>query len=57
MAIIWVVDSADENRMQESKQELHRLLQEPDLSSASILVYLNKQDLKNGKNSQLCTIQ
>lgn len=48
IALIWVVDSTDRDRFQLCKQELHKLMREPELSKAIVLVYLNKQDLRNG---------
>jgi len=44
-ALVWVVDSSDRLRMDDCKEELHKLLQEDRLSGASLLVYANKQDL------------
>ncbi|KEI40588.1 uncharacterized protein L969DRAFT_93132 [Mixia osmundae IAM 14324] len=44
-AICWVVDSSDRGRLQDCKRELHDLLAEERLGSASILIFANKQDL------------
>jgi ADP-ribosylation factor-like protein 2 len=44
--LIWVVDSADERRLQDCKKELHSLLQEERLLGATLLVFANKQDLQ-----------
>uniref|UniRef100_A0A6B2LLR4 ADP-ribosylation factor n=1 Tax=Arcella intermedia TaxID=1963864 RepID=A0A6B2LLR4_9EUKA len=44
-AIIYVIDSADTERIEESKGELCKLLKEPELQSVPILVLANKQDL------------
>jgi ADP-ribosylation factor 1/2 len=44
-ALIWVIDSSDVERLNESKEELHSILNEPDLSSSLLLVYANKSDL------------
>ncbi len=44
-AIIFVVDSNDRDRMNVAKAELDRLLQDPVLSAATLLVLCNKQDL------------
>jgi len=44
-ALIWVIDSADIGRMQDCKEELHRLLKEERLAGASLLVLANKQDI------------
>jgi signal recognition particle receptor subunit beta len=48
IALIWVVDSSDHRRLQLSKQELHRVARDPELSKAAVLVYINKQDLRDG---------
>lgn len=44
-AIILVVDSADHDRLDLAREELHAMIQSEDLIGASILVYANKQDL------------
>jgi len=44
-AIIYVVDSADSERLSISKDELQTMLQEEELKDASLLVFANKQDL------------
>lgn len=44
-AMIWVVDSADVRRLQDTALELHRLLCEERLAGATLLVLANKQDL------------
>lgn len=43
--LIWVVDSADRRRLQDCKNELHSLLLEERLLGATLLVFVNKQDL------------
>ncbi|KAJ1952927.1 ADP-ribosylation factor-like protein 2, partial [Linderina pennispora] len=43
--IVWVVDSADRQRMQDCKKELQGLLKEDRLAGASLLVFANKQDI------------
>ncbi|KAJ2486336.1 ADP-ribosylation factor-like protein 2 [Coemansia sp. RSA 2320] len=43
--IIWVVDSADRERMADCAQELSSLLKEDRLAGASLLVLANKQDI------------
>lgn len=45
-ALIWVIDSADTARMQDCRDELHRLLQEERLAGASLLIFANKQDVE-----------
>jgi len=43
--IIFVVDSNDRERAEDAREELHRMLNEPELSEAVLLVFANKQDL------------
>merc|ERR1712073_121157 len=52
--ILFVVDSNDRERIDDSsgcensaKEELHRLMAEPELRDAVLLVFANKQDLPN----------
>ncbi|PWU92403.1 putative ADP-ribosylation factor [Trypanosoma cruzi] len=44
-AIIFVIGSNDRDRVWEARQELEKLLQEPLLVGATVLVLCNKQDL------------
>jgi len=44
-AVIMVVDSTDEKRIQLTKHELFRLLSHEELKNAVLLVFANKQDL------------
>ena len=46
-AVIWVVDSNDRERMEESAEHFHKLLCEDELKDVSFLIYANKQDLPN----------
>lgn len=41
--LIFVVDSADKNRIHEARQELTRMLGEEELKDAVLLVFANKQ--------------
>ncbi|CAO1613958.1 unnamed protein product [Sympodiomycopsis kandeliae] len=51
--LIWVIDSADQIRMQECKEELWNLIVKEDrLSTCSLLVLANKQDLDNAMSLQ-----
>ncbi len=43
--IIFVVDSADRARVQVAKEEIEKMMAEPSLSNARLLVYANKQDM------------
>lgn len=44
-ALIFVIDSADKDRLKESHQELKRVLSHQDLEGAPVLIFANKQDL------------
>ncbi|CAF1204218.1 unnamed protein product [Didymodactylos carnosus] len=44
--LVYVVDSNDRERIEESKSELHEILRSPDMSHVPIVVIANKQDLK-----------
>ncbi|PXF47878.1 ADP-ribosylation factor-related protein 1 [Gracilariopsis chorda] len=46
-AIIWVVDSTDTERMDESRDALKKLISRPHLKHSPLLVFANKQDLEN----------
>ena len=43
--LIFVVDSCDSSRIPEARKELQKLLHEPELKEAKLLVYANKQDV------------
>ena len=45
--LIFVVDSADRERIDEAKLELQKLLHEQELSNIILLVFANKQDMPN----------
>jgi len=45
--LIYVVDSSDRRRLDESRDELHELLEEDKLSGIPVLIFANKQDLMN----------
>lgn len=44
-ALIYVVDSADEDRLEEAGKELKELLQSEGLKEVPVLIFANKQDL------------
>ena len=44
-AIVFVVDSSDDKRLAECKEELDEILQEELLQKVPLLVFANKQDL------------
>ncbi|CDS42356.1 ADP ribosylation factor 6 [Echinococcus multilocularis] len=45
--LIFVVDSADRERIREAQVELHRIANDREMQDAIILVFANKQDLPN----------
>ncbi|XP_070762836.1 ADP-ribosylation factor 4-like isoform X2 [Enoplosus armatus] len=47
IGLIFVVDSNDRERVQESCEELTKMLSEDELKDAVLLVFANKQDLPN----------
>jgi len=46
--LVFVVDSSDHNRIDEAKTELHRILNDLEMSDCLLLVFANKQDLDGG---------
>ncbi|KAK8394663.1 hypothetical protein O3P69_005854 [Scylla paramamosain] len=50
--LIWVVDSADVDRMRDCQGELKKLLEEERLAGATLLVFANKQDLPEAVSSE-----
>lgn len=54
-AVIFVVDSADKERIEIAKQELEMMLQEEELKGVPVLVLANKQDQPNALNDQEVT--
>lgn len=51
--LIFVVDSSDRDRMDEARQEFHKIINDREMQNAIILIFANKQDLPNGKTSRL----
>ena len=45
--LIFVVDSNSTDRLDEARDELHKILSEDELRNAVVLVFANKQDLPN----------
>lgn len=43
--LIFVVDCADHDRIDEARQELHRIINDREMRDAVVLVFANKQDL------------
>ena len=50
-ALIWIVDSTDEHRLRECRDELHHVLANDGLREAAVLVYANKQDCANAAST------
>ena len=48
-AIVYVIDSHDDENFEESKAQFHKLLSHPNLKSTLILIFANKQDLPGAK--------
>merc|ERR1719333_1153446 len=44
---IFVVDSSDRDRIEDAREELHKMLAEDEMRDAALLVLANKQDLPN----------
>jgi ADP-ribosylation factor protein 1 len=53
--LIFVVDSNDRDRIDDAREELHRMLNEDELSEAVILVFANKQDLPKAMSAMELT--
>jgi ADP-ribosylation factor-like protein 3 len=45
--LVWVIDSADRKRLEETRAELAEILEEEKLAGVPLLVLANKQDLVN----------
>lgn len=46
--LIFVIDSADRDRIDEARQELHKIVNDREMREVIILVFANKQDLPDG---------
>merc|ERR1711972_148449 len=45
--LIFVADSNDRDRVEDAREELHKILNEDEMRDAMLLVFANKQDLPN----------
>lgn len=45
--VILVIDSTDRERLSVTREELYKMLNHEELSSAAVLIYANKQDVKD----------
>ena len=43
--LIFVIDSQDEARIEEARDELHGIISDPEMQHAALLVLANKQDM------------
>lgn len=43
--LIFVIDSSDTARMDEARQELHKIINDREMKDALLLVFANKQDI------------
>lgn len=53
--LVFVVDSQDQDRIDEAKHELHRILADREMKDCLLLVFANKQDLPAGERTFLCS--
>ncbi len=49
-AVVYVIDSSDDEYLEESKSQFHKLIAHPTLKNATILIFANKQDLPGAKD-------
>jgi ADP-ribosylation factor-like protein 3 len=54
--LIYVIDSTDQRRLEETGMELAMLLDENKLTGVPLLVFANKQDISNALSpSEVCS--
>jgi ADP-ribosylation factor protein 6 len=46
--LIFVIDSSDRARIDEARQELHRIINDREMKDSLLLVFANKQDIDTG---------
>ncbi|XP_062993871.1 putative ADP-ribosylation factor-like protein 5C [Elgaria multicarinata webbii] len=49
--VILVIDSTDRERLTVTKEELYKMLAHEDLRNAAVLIFANKQDVKNSMST------
>ena len=49
--LIFVIDSNDRSRIDEARQELHRIILDREMKEALLLVFANKQDIPGGEHA------
>ncbi len=57
--LIFVIDSSDKVRIDEARQELHRIINDREMKESLLLVFANKQDIPGGilKSPQTTKVQ
>merc|ERR1712110_1134256 len=55
-ALVYVIDSSDRRRLEESGQELRELLAEDKLGGLPVLIFANKQDLLQCRQTRSRTV-
>jgi len=50
--LIWVIDSSDNTTLEESIEELKKLISDPDLKFCPVILMANKQDLHGALNKE-----
>ncbi|KAA1093040.1 ADP-ribosylation factor, Arf Arf6 [Puccinia graminis f. sp. tritici] len=55
--LVFVVDSQDRERIEEARQELHRILSDREMKDCLLLVFANKQDLPGAIASSTIAMQ
>ena len=49
-AVVYVIDSQDDENFEESKAQFHKVISHPNLKNTIILIFANKQDLQGAKD-------
>ncbi|XP_072269796.1 ADP-ribosylation factor-like protein 5C [Pyxicephalus adspersus] len=49
--VILVIDSTDRERLPETREELYKMLAHEDLKNAAVLIFANKQDVKDSMSA------
>ncbi|TVY87567.1 ADP-ribosylation factor [Lachnellula willkommii] len=53
--LIFVIDSSDKVRIEEARQELHRIINDREMKESLLLVFANKQDIPGAMKPQEVT--
>ena len=51
--LIWVIDSTDRNKIDDSKTELHKLLEDSKLAGNPLIVFCNKEDQEGMRTAEI----